>query len=62
MINDEAVDEVIKELFVSLENRYQKNLESMRDSEFFFESDFLLYYKCNKINPNRDGSYMNSPD
>ena len=35
MINDEA-DEVIKELFDSLKNRYQNNLESMRDSEFVF--------------------------
>ena len=62
MTNDEAVDEVIKELFLSLKNRYQNNLESMKDSEFFFSSSFLLYYKCNKINPNRDGSYINSPD
>ena len=33
MISDEA-DEVIKELFDSLKNRYQNNLESMKDSEF----------------------------
>ena len=33
MINDEA-DEVIKELFDSLKNRYQNNLESMKDSVF----------------------------
>ena len=32
MINDEA-DEVIKELFKSLKNRYQNNLESTRGSE-----------------------------
>ena len=35
MISGEA-DEVIKELFDSLKNRYQNNLESMRDSEFVF--------------------------
>ena len=35
MISDEA-DEVIKELFNSLKNRYQNNLEPMRDSEFVF--------------------------
>ena len=35
MINDEA-DEVIKELFDSLKNRYQNNLESMKGSEFVF--------------------------
>ena len=33
MINDEA-DEVIKKLFDSLKNRYQNNLESMKDSVF----------------------------
>ena len=33
MINDEA-DKVIKELFDSLKNRYQNNLESMEGSEF----------------------------
>ena len=35
MINDEA-DEVIKEPFDSLKNRYQKNSESMRGGEFVF--------------------------
>ena len=45
MINDEA-DEVIKELFDSLKNRYQNNLESMKDSEFVFDYVRLLYYKC----------------
>ena len=32
MINDEA-DEVIKELFDSLKNRYQNNLESKKGSD-----------------------------
>ena len=36
MINDEA-GKVIKELFSSLKNRYQNNLESMKGSDFFFE-------------------------
>ena len=36
MINDEA-DKVIKQLFGSLENRYQNNLESMKGSEFVFD-------------------------
>ena len=35
MINDEA-DEILEELFSSLRNRYQNNLESMRGSEFVF--------------------------
>ena len=53
MINDEA-DEVIKELFDSPKNRFQNNLESMKSSEW--------HYKCHKINPNRGGSYTDSPD
>ena len=36
MINDEA-DEVIKELFNSVKNRYQNNLESVKGSEFIFD-------------------------
>ena len=60
-INDEA-DEVIKELFDSLKKRYQNDLESMKGSQFFFHYVHLLYYKCPKINPNRVGSYINSPD
>ena len=36
MINDE-VDEVSKNIFDSLENRHQNNLESMKGSEFVFD-------------------------
>ena len=55
MISDEA-DEVIKNLFDSLKNRYQNNLEPMKGSEFVFDYVQLLYYIYHKINPNRDGS------
>ena len=61
MINDEA-DKVIETLFESLKNRCQKNLESMRGSEFVFNCVHLLYYKCHKINLNGGGSYIDSPD
>ena len=61
MINDKA-GEVIKELFDSLKNSYQNNLESMKRSEFVFDYVHLMYYKCHKINPNRGGSYIDSPD
>ena len=61
MINDEAY-EVIEDLFDSLKNRYQNNLESMKGSEFVFEYVHLLYYKCHKINPNRGQSYIDCPD
>ena len=61
MINDEA-DEVIKKHFDSLKNRYQNNSESMKSSDFVFDYVQLLYHKCHKINLNRGGSYINSPD
>ena len=54
--------EVIKELFVSLKNRYQSNLESMNGKEFVIDYVHLLYKKFHKINPNRGGSYIDSPD
>ena len=43
-INDE-VDEVMKEIFDSIKNKYQNN----------------LYYKCHKLNLNAGGSYIDSP-
>ena len=49
MINDEA-DDVVKELFNSLKNRYQSDLELMKSSEFIFDFVHLLYYKYHKIN------------
>ena len=33
----------------------------MKSSEFVFDYIQLLYYKCHKINPNHDGSYLDSP-
>ena len=58
--NDEA-DKVTKELFDSVKNRYQNNLESMKGKEFFFGYFQLLYYKCRKISSNCGGSYVDSP-
>ena len=55
MVNDE-VDQVIKELFDPLKNRYQNN------SEFVFDYVHLLFCKCHKTNPNSGGSHMDSPD
>ena len=60
-MNDEA-EEVIKELFDSLKNRYQNNLESMKCRDFVFDYVHLLYYKCHKIITNHGGSYIDSPD
>ena len=42
MINDEE-NEVIKQLFDLLKNRYQNNLESMKGSEFVCNYVHLMY-------------------
>ena len=34
----------------------------MKSIVFLFDYVHLLYYKCHKINPNRGGSYIDSPD
>ena len=61
MMGDET-DEIIKELFQSLLQRYQEGLEeSMKESEFVFDSVDFLEYKLNKIGLNRGGSYVDSP-
>ena len=60
MINDEA-DEVMEELFKSLLNRYQNNLEKSVSGSVV-DYVHLLYYKCHKINLNRGGSYIDFPD
>ena len=60
MINDKA-DEDVEELIESLLKRYQNNLEKLiKGSEFIFNYGHLLHYKCNKINPNRPRSYIDS--
>ena len=43
--------------------RYQDGLEeSVKGSEFIFDSVDLLYYDLNKISLNRGGSYIVSPE
>ena len=55
-------DEVIENLFRSLLQRYQENLEEkLRRSEFVFDGVNLLRYDLNKISLNRGGSYIKSP-
>ena len=34
----------------------------MKGSGFVFDYLYLLCYKCHKINPNRGGTYIDSPD
>ena len=54
---------IIEELCESLLQKYQEGLEeSMRGSEFIFDSVDLLYYNLQRISLNRKGSsYIDSP-
>ena len=61
MINDES-HEVIDDLFKSLKNWYQNNLESIKGRAFLFNYAYLLYYKCHKINSSIGKSYFDFPD
>ena len=52
-------EEIIKEIFKSLQQRYQKGLEeSMDGNHFFFDGVNALYYKLNKVSLSRGGSYI----
>ena len=58
-INGSDTDEIIKELFKSILQRYQENLqEKMRGSDFAFDGVNFLYYDFNKISISRVGSYI----
>ena len=55
-------DERIKKLFESFLKKYQKVLEeSMKGSEFVFDSVDLLYCKLHKISLNQGVSYIHYP-
>ena len=56
-------DEIIEEPFKSLLQRYQEGLEeSMKESEFIFDSVDLLYYHLPKTSLKRIQSwYVDSP-
>ena len=54
-------DDIIKELFESFLEKYQKKLEEkMKDSKFVFESVDLLYYSLHKTTLRRGKSYIKS--
>ena len=58
-----GTDEIIKELFESLLQKYQEGLEGKkRGSEFLFDSVDLLHYNLHKISLNRGGSFIDSPN
>ena len=49
-------------LFESFLQKYQENLEeSIRGSEFSFDSVDVLFYNLNKVSLSRGGSYIDSP-
>ena len=62
MVYDKA-DKVIQECFESPLSRYQIGLNtSMRESDFIFDSIYLLHFRCHKINLKRVESYIDSLD
>ena len=61
MMGKEA-NNIVDELFESLLQRYQNNLEeSMRGNEFVCDSIDLLYYHLHKVSLKRGRSYVDSP-
>ena len=61
MIGSET-DKIIEDLFESFLQKYQEGLEeSMRGSEFVYDSVDVLYYNLNKVSLSRSGPYIDSP-
>ena len=61
MIGSET-DEVIEDLFESFLQKYQERLEeSMRGSEFLYDSVDVLCSNLNKVSFSRGGTYIDSP-
>ena len=61
MIGSET-DEIVEDLFESFLQKYQEGLEeSMRGSEFVYDSVDVLYYNLNKVSLSRGGPYIDSP-
>ena len=55
-------DYIIEQLFESLLQKYEENLQNKyRGSEFEFDGVNFLYYDFNKTSINRGGSYIDSP-
>ena len=55
-------DDIINDLFISLNNNYQSEEKIMREcSDFKLESVDRIDYKLHKIKLRRGGSYIKSP-
>ena len=56
------INEIIKHFLESFLQRFQEGLEeSMRGSEFVYDSVDVLYYNFNKVSLSRGGSYIDYP-
>ena len=56
-------NEIIENFFESFLQKYQEELEeSMRGSEFVYDSVDVLYHNLNKVSLSRGGSYIDSPN
>ena len=63
IIMGSETDEIIEEIYKSLLQRYQEGLEeSMRESEFIFDSVDAFCYDLNKISLSRGESYIDAPE
>ena len=63
IITDSETNDIIEELRKSYLQNYQKSLEeSIRGSEFVFNTIDLLYYHLQKLGLKRGGSYIDSPE
>ena len=61
-MNGRDTGEIIKEIFKSLLQRYQENLqERMKGLDFAFDGVNYLYYDLNKISISKGGPYIDSP-
>ena len=63
IITGSETNDIIEELRKSYLQNYQKSLEeSIRGSEFVFNTIDLLYYHLQKLGLKRGGSYIDSPE
>ena len=61
IIQGENTNVIIREIFNSFLNNYQKGLKNIKGSDFVFESVDLLDYKLHRVRLKRGGSCIKSP-
>ena len=55
-------DDIIRKLFKSFLNNYQKEKEIIEGCDFIFERLELMDFKLHRVRLRRDGSYIKSPE